>query len=149
MAWGFFVTQNKVFILTNMIQITKGMTNNVALTLTENCTLTNPYFLFVFQSDETRDLYKFIAADTSTHIDRYNLFAIVETNSTPDPLAGEVELPLVGFYKYKVYEQTSSTNLDPASATGIVEVGKVQVVDTPSADDKLSNTNNINYVYNE
>lgn len=132
-----------------MIQITKGTTNNVALTLTEKCTLTSPYYLFVFQSDETRNLYKFIAADTSTHPDRYNLFAIVETDSSPDPLAGEIELPIVGFYKYKVYEQTSSTNLDPALATGIVEVGKVQVIDTPAADDKLNNTNNINYVYNE
>lgn len=132
-----------------MIQITKGTTNNVALTLTEKCTLTSPYYLFVFQSDETRDLYKFIAADTSTHPDRYNLFAIVETDSSPDPLAGEIELPIVGFYKYKVYEQTSSTNLNPALATGIVEVGKVQVIDTPAADDKLNNTNNINYVYNE
>ena len=132
-----------------MIQITKGTTNNVALTLTEKCTLTSPYYLFVFQSDETRDLYKFIAADTSTYPKRYNLFAIVETDSSPDPLAGEIELPLVGFYKYKVYEQTSSTNLDPALATGIVEVGKVQVIDTPAADDKLNNTNNINYVYNE
>jgi hypothetical protein len=132
-----------------MIQITKGTTNNVALTLTEKCTLTSPYYLFVFQSDETRNLYKFIAADTSTHPDRYNLFAIVETDSSPDPLAGEIELPIVGFYKYKVYEQTSSTNLNPALATGIVEVGKVQVIDTPAADDKLNNTNNINYVYNE
>ena len=132
-----------------MIQITKGTTNNVALTLTEKCTLTSPYYLFVFQSDETRNLYKFIAADTSTHPDRYNLFAIVETDSSPDPLDGEIELPIVGFYKYKIYEQTSSTNLDPALATGIVEVGKVQVIDTPAADDKLNNTNNINYVYNE
>jgi hypothetical protein len=132
-----------------MIQITKGTTNNVALTLTEKCTLTSPYYLFVFQSDETRNLYKFIAADTSTHPDRYNLFAIVETDSSPDPLAGEIELPIVGFYKYKIYEQTSSTNLNPALATGIVEVGKVQVIDTPAADDKLNNTNNINYVYNE
>lgn len=132
-----------------MIQITKGSTNDVALTLTEKCTLTAPYYLFVFQSDETRDLYKFIAADTSAHTDRYNLFAIVETSTNPDPLDGEIELPLIGFYKYTIYEQTSPTNLDPANATGIVEVGKVQVIDSPAADDKLNNTNNINYVYNE
>lgn len=132
-----------------MIQITKGSTNDVALTLTEKCTLTAPHYLFVFQSDETRDFYKFIAADTSAHTDRYNLFAIVETNTNPDPLDGEIELPLVGFYKYTIYEQTSPTNLNPANATGIVEVGKVQVIDSPAADDKLNNTNNINYVYNE
>ncbi len=132
-----------------MIQITKNATNNIALTLTEKCTLTSPDYLFVFQSDETRDSYEFIAADTSTYTDRYNLFAIIETNSTPDPLAGEVELPLVGFYTYTIYEQNSSTNLNPANATGIVEVGKVQVIDTPSSDSEYSNTNNINYVYNE
>lgn len=132
-----------------MIQITKNATNNIALTLTEKCTLTSPDYLFVFQSDETRDSYEFIAADTSTYTDRYNLFAIIETNSTPDPLAGEVELPLVGFYTYTIYEQNSATNLNPANATGIVEVGKVQVIDTPSTDSEYSNTNNINYVYNE
>ena len=75
--------------------------------------------------------------------------AIIETNSTPDPLVGEVELPLVGFYTYTIYEQSSSTNLVPANATGVVEVGKVQVVDTPATDSTLTNTNNINYVYNE
>lgn len=132
-----------------MIQITKNATNNIALTLTEKSTLTNPDYLFVFQSDETRDSYEFIAADTSTYTDRYNLFAIIETNSTPDPLAGEVELPLVGFYTYTIYEQNSATNLNPANATGVVEVGKVQVVDTPSSDSEFANTNNINYVYNE
>lgn len=132
-----------------MIQITKNATNNIALTLTEKSTLTSPDYLFVFQSDETRDSYEFIAADTSSYTDRYNLFAIVETSTNPDPLSGEIELPLVGFYTYTIYEQNSSTNLDPANATGVVEVGKVQVVDTPSSDSEYSNTNNINYVYNE
>lgn len=132
-----------------MIQITKASVNNIALTLTEKCTLTNPNYLFVFQSDETRDSYKFIAADTSTFKERYNLFAITETDTNPDNLDGEVTLPLVGFYKYTVYEQASGTNLDPSLATGVVEVGKVQVVTTPNSDSTLTNTNNINYVYNE
>ena len=121
----------------------------MALTLTEKSTLTNPDYLFVFQSDETRDLYKFIAADTSTYTDRYNLFAIVETSTNPDPLDGEVELPLVGFYTYTIYEQNSTTNLDPDLATGVVEVGKVQVIEAASSDSVLTNNNNVNYVYNE
>jgi len=132
-----------------MIQIQKGSVNNIALTLTEKSTLTNPIYLFVFQSDETRDLYKFIAADTSSHTDRYNLFAITETDTNPDNLDGEIELPLVGFYKYTIYEQEDNENLDQSLATGVVEVGKVQVIEASSSDSELTNTNNVNYVYNE
>lgn len=131
-----------------MIKIVQGQVNTVALTLTEKSTLTNPDYLFVFQGDETRDLYKFIAADTSNYPDRYNLFAITETSSNPNPLAGEVELQLVGFYKYTIYEQDSTTNLDPDLATGIVEEGKVQVFGTATTDSEYNN-NAINYVYNE
>jgi hypothetical protein len=132
-----------------MIQIQKGSVNNIALTLTEKSTLTNPIYLFVFQSDETRDLYKFIAADTSSHTDRYNLFAITETDTNPDNLDGEIELPLVGFYKYTIYEQEDNENLDQSLATGVVEVGKVQVIEASSSDSELTNNNNVNYVYNE
>ena len=131
-----------------MIQIVKGSVNSIALTLTEKSTLTNPVYLFVFQSDETRDLYKCISTDTSSHTGRYNLFAIAETVDNPDALAGEITLPIVGFYKYTIYEQEDTENLDPSLSTGVVEIGKAQVITSSSTDSSVTNTN-INYVYNE
>jgi hypothetical protein len=130
-----------------MIQITKGQVNTVALTLTEKSTLTNPEYLFVFQNDESRVNYIFIAQDVSVWPSRYNKFEIEETSSE-DVLNGKIEL-VEGFYKYTIYEQASATNLDPDLATGIVEVGKVQVIGSTTVDNEYTNTNNINYVYNE
>jgi hypothetical protein len=50
-------------------------------------------------------------ADTSLYKDRYNEF--VFTEGTNLPLVGELILGAGGQYEYFVYEQTSSTNLDP------------------------------------
>ena len=131
-----------------MIQITKGIANTVVLTLKEKTTLTNPKYLFVFKNDQSNVDSKFIAADTSTYPDRYNKFVITEKTSNPNPLTGEVTLSLDGFYTYTIYEQTSSTNLNPANATKIVETGKVQVFATATADHTYSPDSNITYIYN-
>lgn len=131
-----------------MIKITKGQANTVVLTLTEKSTLTSPDYLFVFKSDQTEVEFIFIAADTSLYPERYNEFTITET-ANPDPLDGEVELPNTKFYSYTIYEQNSATNLDPSQATGIVEVGKVEVFDTASTDNTYSPQSDINYTYGE
>jgi hypothetical protein len=112
-----------------LIKIAKDTVNAVYLTLTEKVTLSSPKFLFVFQNDITNVYYYFIAADTSSYTYRYNKFSI-EEKEDGDPLLGEIELPETGFYNYTIYEQESSTNLDPDNATGIVEIGKVLVTDT-------------------
>jgi hypothetical protein len=132
-----------------MIKLTKGQANTVVLTLTEKSTLTSPDYLFVFTNDQTEVEYIFIAADTSLYPERYNKFTITETATNPDPLDGEVELPILKFYKYTIYEQNSSTNLDPTLATGVVEVGKVEVFDTATADSTYTPTSTTNYVYGE
>lgn len=131
-----------------MIQITKGIANTVVLTLKEKTTLTNPKYLFVFKNDQSNVDSKFIAADTSTYPDRYNKFVITEKTNSPNPLTGEVTLSLDGFYTYTIYEQTSSTNLNPANATKVVETGKVQVFATATADHTYSPDSNITYIYN-
>ena len=131
-----------------MIQITKGIANTVVLTLKEKTTLTNPKYLFVFKNDQSNVDSKFIADDISTYPDRYNKFVVTEKTSSPNPLTGEVTLSLDGFYTYTIYEQTSSTNLNPANATGIVETGKVQVFETATADHTYSPDSNITYIYN-
>jgi len=45
-------------------------------------------------------------------------------------LEGEVKLELTGFYKYRIFEQLSTTNLDPTLSdnTTPIEIGKVKVI---------------------
>jgi hypothetical protein len=60
-------------------------------------------------------------ADISLYKDRYNEFLFTE--GTNLPLVGELKLGAGGQYEYFAFEQTSSTNLDPTLATGLVESG--------------------------
>jgi hypothetical protein len=111
-----------------VIKLTKGQTNsNIALTLTEKVTLSPVYFLFEFKNDTSNTKYYVISADTSTETERYNLFSITE--GVDDQLNGSVILGDSGFYTYTVYEQSSSSNLDP-SGLDIVENGKMKLLGT-------------------
>jgi hypothetical protein len=89
-------------------------------------TLTSPTYLFEFISDVTGGSYTCIAADASSYPARYNEFVITE-NDSPTPLSGEVTLDLAGLYTFKVYEQTSTTNLQPALADNELDAGKCRV----------------------
>lgn len=104
----------------------------MVMTLTERSTLTNPYYLFNFTSDVTGDSVNFIATDLSNYTDRYNKFLITETSGTTDYTSGTIELSPTGQWSYKVYEQSSSTNLIVAQATNQspLEVGMVKVKGT-------------------
>lgn len=90
------------------------------LTLTEKVTLTAPYYLFVFTHVTTKDQVKFIKAeidDESEYPDRYNQFTINAAAVFDGEQPGE--------WHYKVYEQESAVNLDPALAGIILEEGKL------------------------
>lgn len=112
-----------------MIQIQQGQSNDVVLTLSEKATLTNPVYLFEFRNGFTNTPVYFIAQNVSPHTDRYDEFTITETSVTDDldPLHGIVQLNPAGSWSYTVYEQSSTTNLDPTLTTSVVESGKVQV----------------------
>jgi len=120
------------------------------LTLTENCTLTSPYYLFEFKSDVTYESVCFIAADLSTHQERYNEFLITETSGTPNLTSGTIELNPTGTWTYRVFEQTSSSNLNPSLAdnTTPIEIGKVKVKGTETSYD-TNNSTDITYDVNE
>jgi hypothetical protein len=103
-----------------MIYIDKGEVNSIVLTLTEVSTLSNPYYLFVFENemDITDAPILFTTADISTWKERFNLFLLDEP----------VDVILVkGQYRYQVYEST----IPPTSiqdTTGIViEEGRMVV----------------------
>ena len=110
-----------------MILINKNTSNTVILTLSEKTTLTNAKYLFEVTNDMSNDIKCFIAADISTNKLRYNEFVFIE-NVTEDLLNGTFSLTLSGFYKYNVYEQVSTTNLDPALALNLIDKGKLNVV---------------------
>jgi hypothetical protein len=112
-----------------VILITKNTTNNIILTLAEKTTLTNVVYLFEVINDSSEVVKCFIAEDISPNKYRYNEFDLIE-NATEDLLNGTFELELSGFYKYNIYEQTSTTNLDPTLATNLIETGKLNVTST-------------------
>lgn len=107
--------------------INKNSNNYVFPTLFELSTLSPVYYLFEFENDQTKEKYYCIPTELSTELARYNKFNIQDT-SNPVALNGQVNLP-VGNYTYRVYEQSSSTNLDP---TGLnqVELDICQVKDS-------------------
>lgn len=112
-----------------MIRIIRGVQNPVILTLQEKVTYPSPKFFVRFQNDLSLDDYYFMIIDTSIYKERYNEFVIYE-RSGGNPLNGEIELPLTGHYHYWIYEQNSSTDIDPLSkiARNLLETGKVKVV---------------------
>lgn len=121
-----------------MILINKNSTNEVVLTLSEKTTLTNVKYLFEVIDDQSNDKYYFILSDTSPNKERYSLLTIIEGTT--------VTFTNIGFYKYNIYEQTSTTNLDP-TGLNLVENGKLKVVDTSLAIDEYSGNQTTYKVY--
>ena len=101
-----------------MIHFTKNSTSTIILTLTEKQTLTTPNYLFWFKSRGTNQIVTFVvlnAGDLSPHKERYNEFSIdVDTHFADSP---------EGDWEYKIYEQTSTTNVNPSLAVGLLEDG--------------------------
>ena len=104
-----------------MIQLTKGQTQNIILTLTEKQTLISPNYLFIFENRSTNTDVKFVKlnnTDISQYKERYNEFTIVVNSYFNTSLNGQ--------YTYTVYEQASTTNTDPTGLnlleTGIMEL---------------------------
>ena len=113
-----------------MININQGEANTVVLTLSENVTLSTPYYLFEFTNAQATSIIKrFNASDTSCNTTRFNEFTITE-DSTEDLDNGTVELKYEGQWYYTVYEVSTATEKDPANATATLETGFVSVFGT-------------------
>lgn len=112
-----------------MILITKNTTNTAILTLSEKTTIATPVYLFEVLNDQTNISKCFIAQDISNNPERYNEFYIID-NVTELPLVGQVDFGYIGFYKYNIYEQSSTTNLDPLLATNLIDNGKLKVIES-------------------
>ena len=120
-----------------MIYLRKGHTDQVIVTLTEKQTLSVPNYLFYFKQRSSNDVVAFVvlnAADLSAYKDRYNKFSINGVTYFASELAGE--------WEYMIYEQSSTTNVNPALATNLLETGIMRLSDTDSFSFTEYSTNN-------
>lgn len=93
------------------------VTTDLILTLTELVSIDNPFYLFVFTHVLTKDIVAFIGTDTSSFPGRYNQFTINPSVVFANKQPGE--------WHYKIYEQVSAVNLDPALSGAVLEYGKM------------------------
>jgi hypothetical protein len=118
-----------------LIRITQDSANNVVITTTEKGSAS--HYLFRFFSLSTNIDAFCIADDTSPYPVRYNAFTITDTAS-PTATDGEVNLA-TGEYKYFVYANSSSSNLDPDGLT-LLESGMCIVSGTVTNPTEYDNT---------
>lgn len=103
-----------------MLRLVSG-SNDVVVTLTENSTVTDPIYLFRFFNQQNNTNYYVIQpSDTSEFKQRYNRFDIILT-ADPNTLAGEIDLPLNGFYNYEVYQTSLSVPFSISEASEAVD----------------------------
>ena len=103
-----------------MIYINKGEVNNIVLTLSEVSSLTNPFYLFVFQNEMNTESTPilFATADISAYPERYNQFLLDEP----------VDVELVkGQYSYFVYESLIPPVTIEDTTGNIIEEGRMVV----------------------
>ena len=123
-----------------MIHLTKGQTEKVILTLKEKQTLSGANFLFYFTSRVTDQNVAFVvlgSSDLSGFKDRYNAFDIVVNSHFANVPSGE--------FNYWIYQQASTSNLDPALATGLVESGQMSLKNSTEFEYTTYNQTNNTY----
>ena len=87
-----------------MIYLEKDSINTFVLTLTESSTISNPYYLFVFQNEFNKDSqgFQWVGTDTSDYKERYNLFQLEE---------GVDATFVLGQFTYTVYESADAIDV--------------------------------------
>lgn len=102
-----------------MLELHSGQTGEkIIVTLTELQTLSNPYYLFVFEHITTKNIVSFVAGtDESGFTYRFNQFDVNTAVLFLDQPPGQ--------WNYTAYEQVSPTNTDVANTTSILEYGKM------------------------
>ncbi len=100
-----------------MINITKDITEDIYFTASENATIANPYFLFVFTHKITLEEIIFIGTNIST-TDRVNLIdqALLPGNEFYgiNAVFGNSTL---GFWEYEIYQKATDSDF---TKTGLI-----------------------------
>lgn len=127
--------------------IQKNTVNTCIFTLAERTTLRPVYYLFEFTNQQDNSTKVFLASDISVNKLRYNEFLIEETQ-TENLTSGKINLDLLEGWTYKIYEQSSSTNLDLTLTGSLVEIGRVDVKGPEITDETFTSTSTIR-VFND
>lgn len=109
-----------------MLHLLKNIQNTVNVTVSNESELINPNYLWVLTHLETRDKVYFIPYNISIpHSERFDTFTFNSDETSPVILTGSsVNIHLQqGQYQYVIYDQVSSTNLNPIYSNSIVETG--------------------------
>jgi hypothetical protein len=107
-----------------MINLVKGVTSTIVVTLTEKQLLTAPNYLFIFTGRTTNTDTKFVLlnnADISPSKSRYNKFSLNHALFTNAKIQQ---------YTYNIYEQQSANNLDQ-TGLNLLETG-IMVLSEPT-----------------
>ena len=109
-----------------MLRIQKATSSNLIVTVTELTTVSPVYYLFEFEHEQSFLKYYCILDNISLATERYDEFELVD--------GVDLNFDYDGYYTYRIYQQISSTNLDPILSDGLVEEGRahVYVIDSPS-----------------
>lgn len=109
-----------------MLKILKDSTSILIVTVTELTTVSPVYYLFEFEHEQSFLKYYCILDNISLATERYDEFELVD--------GVDLTFDYDGYYTYRIYQQTSSTNLNPILSDGLVEEGRahVYVIDSPS-----------------
>jgi hypothetical protein len=135
-----------------MFLVKKGERNELVVSVYANSILTNPTYLFVFTHIVSKEQAIFIPQDISINKLRYNEFVFFESiyenlNVSPP----RVTFPYDGQYYYEIYEQVSTTNLNPLLALNKVAEGRGLIEDLCVPDSYYEyispNEVNENYVF--
>lgn len=109
-----------------MLKILKDSTSILIVTVTELTTVSPVFYLFEFEHEQSFLKYYCILDNISLATERYDEFELVD--------GVDLNFDYDGYYTYRIYQQISSTNLDPLLSDGLVEEGRahVYVIDSPS-----------------
>jgi hypothetical protein len=120
-----------------MLRLERYQTSTLIVTVTEYQTLTAPYWLLEFTHEQSFESVTCILPNISTSTSRFDEFVIEDLV--------DVTFPYAGFYTYRIFEQISSSNLDPDLADNLCEEGRAHVyeIDSPSNEFSTTILNNI------
>lgn len=129
--------------------------NYPVFTLNEKTTISDPNYVLVCKNYFTKKQTACkLGLDLSGYTDRYNQFLLTVLDD-PEPLDSEIALEEFGFYKYFIYEiadiddfdfDTVDT-LDLETMTGLVEMGKLELISIPAEKSNYANTTNSMKIY--
>lgn len=135
-----------------MLLLKKYSRNNLVVTVSQNKTIANPYYLFSFTHIMSKTTYRFYPKNVSTHTERYDEFQFDENDVTNLNLnIPSVNFEYDGQYYYSIYEMSSSATTNPSNAVSKLEEGRALMIDNfvPEQYEEFisSNENNSNWIF--